>query len=359
MSRPDAFEDVVSPLPRACGAPRARGRLRVAAEDFRVDEHLPVTPDGKGEHVLLRIRKTCLNTQDVVARLARLAGVKPRDVGFAGQKDRIAVTSQWFSVWLVNRPEPDWTALNDDRLELLEAHRHGRKLRRGALRANRFSLVLRDFGGDAGELAERIERLQRLGMPNYFGAQRFGRRGSNLQGALRWFREGRRPRQRNRAGMMLSAARSLLFNQVLAERVRRGDWASAIPGDYLALDGSHAGFVVEQPDEVIARRLADFDLHPSGPLPGDGPSRARDEALAVEQQALAGWDEWRAGLAAARVASDRRPLRARVSDLEWAIEDDRLRLSFTLPRGSFATALVRELVSFDEGPGEGLPRPCG
>ncbi len=355
---PNPFEDVVSPLPHVCGPPMASGRLRASPADFRVDEQLPVTPDGCGEHVLLRIRKTCLNTQDVVSRLARLAGVRPRDIGFAGQKDRIAVTSQWFSVLLSKRSEPDWSALDDERLQVLESHRHGRKLKRGALRANRFVLLVREFRGDPGELARRIEIMQGLGMPNYFGAQRFGRRGSNLHGVLRWFREGRRPRQRNRASMMLSAARSLLFNQVLAERVRRGDWAEALPGDFMALDGSRSGFVIDQPDDEIRRRLAEFDIHPSGPLPGDGPSSARGEALAIEEQALAAWSEWRDGLAAARVAADRRPLRARVSGLEWDIAGDLLRLEFELPRGSFATALTRELVVAHEGVGDGAPPPC-
>lgn len=352
MNSPDAshsdefpYDDVVSALPHAFGEPGARGVLRARFEDFVVDEQLPVEPDGSGEHVLLQVRKTGLNTQDVVQRLSRFSGVRQRDIGFAGQKDRNAVTTQWFSLLLINQVEPDWSGLDSDAMQVLQAHRHGRKLKRGALRANRFQLTVRDFDGDPEDIAERIDAMRRIGMPNYFGAQRFGRRGSNLYGALRMFTSGKRPRQRNRAGMMLSAARSLLFNQVLAERVRLGNWATAIAGDYMALDGSRSGFVCESPDAEIAQRLAAFDIHPSGPLYGDGPLKTQGEALALETRVLADWPEWRTGLENARASADRRALRARVADLEWALDGDSLRLSFELPRGSFATALVRELLA--------------
>ncbi len=339
------YDDVVSALPHAFGKPGARGVLRARYEDFIVDEQLPVEPDGSGEHVLLQVRKTGLNTQDVARRLSRFSGVRQRDIGFAGQKDRNAVTTQWFSLLLTNQGEPDWNELNSDEMRVLRAHRHGRKLKRGALRANRFRLTLREFDGDPDDIAERIDAMRHIGMPNYFGAQRFGRRGSNLYGALRMFASGKRPRQRNRAGMMLSAARSLLFNQVLAERVRQGSWATAMPGDYLALDGSRSGFVCDAPDAEIEQRLAAFDIHPSGPLYGDGPLKTRGEALALETRVLADWPEWRVGLENARASADRRALRARIADLEWELNGDSLRLSFELPRGSFATALVRELLT--------------
>ncbi len=330
--------------PEASGSPLASGRIRVSPEDFRVVELNDVVPAGAGEHVLLRVRKTDWNTAAVARGLARLADVPSRDVGYAGRKDRRAVTEQWFSVRLAGRRSPDWSALAMNGVEVLEAVRHDRKLRTGALAGNRFDIIVRSFCGDAGEIGARIEALRAYGVPNYFGPQRFGRGASNLRAASRWFTGGRAPRSRDARSLALSAARSRLFNDVLAERVARGRWRTRLPGDVFGLDGSRGVFADDGSDALDAR-LAAGDIHPTGPLPGTGTSAVASEALALEAAVLAGNADWLHGLEQAGIRADRRPLRVNLKDLTYETGTDWLRLAFSLPPGAYATGVLRELVS--------------
>ena len=161
--------------------------MRASAEDFQVVEDLGIEPSGSGEHVLLKIRKRNLNTAEVATHIARLAGIRPRDVSYAGLKDRVAVTTQTFSVHLPGKEAPDWAELEGENLQVLDAVRHHRKLRRGSLRGNVFTLCVRKFSGDAGALEARLQQIDEQGVPNYFGAQRFGRDGNNLQRAQTLF----------------------------------------------------------------------------------------------------------------------------------------------------------------------------
>lgn len=334
---------------RAHGGPPARGRLRAAPEEFFVDEIPAFTPDGSGEHVLLHIEKRNTNTEWLARQIARFAGVKPMDVGFAGLKDRRAVTRQWFSVYLGNRPEPAWSALEGEELRLLEVARHGRKLRRGALRGNRFRIVVRDLGGDIAELERRLVACAARGVPNYFGEQRFGRDGGNLAAAAAMF-AGERVKDRHRRGLYLSAARSHLFNRVLARRVELGNWELPIDGDWLMLAGSHSVFHAERIDDELRARAAAFDLHPTGPLWGRGALPVSGEARALEEAVLAQWGAWRAGLEEAGLKQERRALRLPVTGLEWSFGDGTLELAFSLPAGSYATAVLAELLeAADEG----------
>jgi len=320
------------------------GVIRAIPEDFRVDEVLPFVPDGEGEHALLQIEKRNSNTDWVAGLLARHAGVPRRDVSYAGMKDRNAVTRQWFSVRLAGRPAPDWSALDSPALRVLQHSRHGRKLRTGALTGNRFQLRVRELQGDGARLAQCLGQLADRGMPNYFGSQRFGHDGANLEAALALF-EGRLRRiKRQQRSIYLSAARSLLFNRVLAARVAAGNWDQALPGEWLMLDGSRSGFRLELLDETIRQRLARHDIHPSGPMWGRGDPVAADQAAALERTVLADAATWRAGLEAAGLKQERRALRAPVRELEWTLEKDQLLLSFFLPKGSFATSLLRECV---------------
>jgi len=204
--------------PRALGTPEASAQVRACPEDFRVDELRDGEPDGEGEHLLLHIRKRNRNTDEVARALARCAGVRARDVSYCGLKDRVAVTTQWFSVWLPGKSDPDWSPILSEDLELLSQVRTRRKLQRGGLRGNQFTLVLREVQGDRAALEERLATVVEHGVPNYFGEQRFGREGSNLAAAEAMF-GGRRVKDHHRRGLYLSAARSLLFNEVLAARV--------------------------------------------------------------------------------------------------------------------------------------------
>lgn len=333
----------ISTLPFGHGVPPARGTLRGVLEDFRVDEDLGFAPSGAGEHVLLQIRKRGANTDWVARRIARLAGVRAMAVSYAGMKDRNAVTSQWFSVHLPGRAEPDWSALCGEQIELLTVARHHRKLRRGALQGNRFELVVRNLEGDRGAVDGRLQIIAAQGVPAYFGAQRFGREGGNVARAREMFAGARV--SRHERGILLSAARSGLFNRVLAERVRRADWNRMLDGDVAMLDGSHSVFAVERADAELQYRCQQLDIHPTGPLWGRGALPSAGEVLALEQGALVDEQALRAGLESAGLEQQRRALRHRVHELTWEWCDGPiLRLAFGLDRGNYATSVVREFL---------------
>ncbi len=337
-------------LPYALGKPLASARLRTFPEDFQVDEHLGYPLTGEGEHAWLHLRKRNTNTAWAAGLIADLAKVARRDVGYAGLKDRNAVTSQWFSIGLAGRPEPDWEQLNSDELTVLEATRHQKKLRRGGLAGNHFQLILREFNGDKALLEQRLQRLKEIGAPNWFGSQRFGHDYGNLAAATALFR-GRRERDRQKRGLYLSAARSLLFNAVLARRLLDGNWNQALAGEMMALEGSQSVFAVETPDAELSARLAALDVHPTGPLWGRGRPPVSAVALAMESETLESFAEFREGLEMAGLKQARRALRICLRDLEWCFpEDDVLQLAFSLPAGSYATAVVREILDSEIAP---------
>jgi len=331
-------------LPLAFGSPLLTAKIRTTPDDFQVDELPAFEPSGEGEHLLLTIRKRGANTVHVAKVLARWAGLPDMAVGYAGMKDRHAVTTQRFSVHLPKRVAPDPALLASDEIEVVHSTWHNRKLQRGALAGNRFKLVLRDVQGDAAAIDERLSLIAARGLPNWFGEQRFGRDGGNVPAALAMF-GGRRMRPDQRS-LLLSAARSALFNQVLAERVAQGNWDAPLDGEVWMLDGSRSVFGPEPFTDLLADRLARFDIHPSGPLWGEGELRSSDAAAALEMDAIG--DEQslalRAGLEGARLKQERRALRLRPAMLQhqW-LQPDVLELSFALPPGCYATAVLHEL----------------
>lgn len=331
-------------LPLAYGAPVGRGRFRVEPEDFVVVELPLVEPSGAGEHAWLYVRKRNQNTAWVADQLARFAGIRPRDVSYAGLKDRYAVTEQWFSLHLPGTPDPDWSAFTCDGVEIVYAHRHDRKLRRGTLKGNRFQVRLREFDGDLTDVEARLQRLEMEGMPNYFGEQRFGRDNGNLAAVREMFADPRRRIPKHKRGLYLSAARSHLFNRVLGERVRQDTWHRCLPGDLMQLDGKRALFAVEQCDEEIQTRLEALDIHPTGPLWGRGRSSAKQACARLEEKCLAEDEDLCLGLEQAGVEMARRALRVRIEDISLRYEDDDLSLQFSLPAGSYATVLLEQLV---------------
>lgn len=337
-------------LPHAWKGPPVTGRLRVTPEDFLVSERPLVAPAGSGEHVWLLIRKRLENTETLARRLARIAGVHPREVSYAGLKDRNAVTEQWFSVHLPGRPDPDWRPLDSAGVTLLRRERHTRKLRRGALRGNAFRLRVRALRGDAGELERRLQQIAAGGVPNYFGEQRFGRDAANLHSAQRLFAGSAGRLTRHQRGLALSAARAFLFNQVLAERVAQGSWNHALDGEVLQLAGSRSWFIAQAADPELERRLRALDVHPTGPLAGAGHTPAGQACAALEKRVLTAYDNWCAGLARAGLRQERRPLRLVVESLVWTWpQPDCLELGFTLPAGAYATSVMRELVRQEDG----------
>ena len=332
-------------LSYAYGVPPVSGVLRAQPEDFFVDEVLAFEPDGEGEHVLLQVEKRNTNTQWLADQLARFAGIPKRDVSYAGLKDRNAVTRQWFSLGLAGTTEPDWDNLNIDNVRVLQHERHRRKLRRGTLQGNRFHLVIRNVQGDLATLETRLQHIAQQGVPNYFGEQRFGHHGANLEQAVMMF-QGKRIKDRHKRSLYLSAARSYLFNDLLSQRVARGDWNHAIPGDVMLLAGTNSYFVPEVNDAAIPQRLANFDIHPSGCLWGKGDTSAQAEAAELERTLAEAHPVLCRGLEQAGLKQERRALRLPVADLEWELDTPQqlLELRFFLPAGTYATTVLRELV---------------
>ncbi|MDH7452002.1 tRNA pseudouridine(13) synthase TruD [Luteimonas composti] len=340
---------------RAHGAPVLHAGIRQAPEDFVVEEIDAFQASGAGEHLLLTVEKRALNTAFVARRIAQWAGVPEAAVGYAGIKDRHALTRQRFTVQLPGReaPPPDLLAFEDagsgEALRVLDATRHARKLPRGALAGNRFVLVLRAVRGEREAIEARLRAIHARGVPNGFGGQRFGHGGGNVGKALAMF-SGRRVRREERS-MLLSAARSELFNRVLAARVAAGSWDRGLDGEVWMLDGSRSVFGPQPFDEELAARLAAFDIHPTAPLWGRGERRSQGAALAVENAVL---DEpvalrLRHGLEAAGLRQERRATRMRADGLAWQwLTDDALRLAFSLPPGAYATSVLAELGTIED-----------
>jgi tRNA pseudouridine13 synthase len=329
--------------PRAHGAPLFAASIRDEPSDFQVIENLGFEFSDAGEHDYLWVEKTAANTDWVARQLARHAGVRAADVGYAGMKDRHAITRQWFSV--PSRGEADWALFTADGVSILDVRRHHRKLRRGAHDANTFRIALRttQAAGMRAPVDERLGRMAARGVPNYFGPQRFGRHGANLDLARRLF-EGARLK-RDKRSIAISAARSFLFNQILAARVTDGSWERILPGELVNLDGSGSVFRADEIDETIERRAAELDIHPTATLWGLRSEISPGVVEALERDATQAHEDLRTGLEQLGVKAASRPLRLRVSDLSWQFEDDALWLGFRLPSGAFATSVLREIAT--------------
>lgn len=326
-------------------APVASGELKTCPEDFRVSEELGFEPEGSGEHVYLYIEKTGLNTQEMAHHLARQLMIHPKKISYSGLKDKWALTRQWLSIH--TRREIDPADINTDACRALKIVRHRSKLKRGTHRTNRFGIVIRAVS-NAEDLDERIERINTRGVPNYFGEQRFGRNGANVEKA-RELLAGRLKPGRHQRGLYLSAARALLFNEILSERVIQGNWASGLPGEAMILDGSNSFFCIEALDDEIRSRLSRFDIHPSAPLWGVGESASRLDALVLEQQVLAAYPELTHGLEQQGLRQLRRATRLVPSELSCRrLQDDSVELRFNLGRGAFATTVLRELFTISQ-----------
>jgi len=337
------MESIVVVWPYALGGPGGYGEIKAQVDDFIVEEILAFTPEGSGEHVFLHIEKCGENTEYVARLLARYAGVRQRDVSYAGMKDRHGRTSQWFSVWLPGKDDPDWTAVENENLKILQAVRHARKLKRGVLASNQFNILIRNWRGNSDLAVQQLQLIKTRGFPNYYGEQRFGHNGQNLSKALAMF-QGAKVKREQRS-IYLSAARSYLFNLILSARVKGQTWDSAMPGDVFKLAKSNSQFQVELIDPPLLERLASGDIHSTGALWGKGNSAVSGEAMLLEQQLIAEHPVLAEGLEKADLESDRRALRVIPENLRWQFEaKNSLRLTFGLPAGSYATALLREVV---------------
>lgn len=320
--------------------PPLGGHIGPTFEDFVVEEIPAYSPSGEGPHFYIEVEKRGLSTPVLRDALARAAGVKPMDVGFAGRKDAHAVTRQWFSLPVAPVHPAE---LGEAVRFLAEPVRHANKLRLGHLRGNRFRLRLVDLGPDAEARWPALQAALSPGFPNYFGAQRFGRDARNLPDALAFLEN---PKRRVRDPEFLaSVAQSAVFNTWLGARVGAGALQTALSGDVLRKRETGGLFVCEDA-AVDAARVAAGEVDPTGPMPGaktfaPGPDAAEREATALASLGLT-----ETGLATLRrfAPGTRRAARVVAPDLSLRFEPgDTAVLEFTLPAGSFATVLVGEL----------------
>lgn len=361
-------------LNHAFGSPEIKGMYKVLPEDFIVEEQIAFELSGEGEHLWCWVEKKGENTDWVLQQLAKWANVPSSKIGVAGQKDRHAVTRQWFSIYLPRCADPCIKDFKIDHVSILKTIRHHRKLQTGGLSGNRFTLIIRDLhdGGTddiVAMLQERLQKIKMEGVPNYFGAQRFGIYGRNIKQGIKLLAGELSKVKRNQKSMYLSSIRSWMFNVLLSHRVAQGSWNQLLLGDVLQLQGSNKWFL-EDGSLDLKNRVAELDIHPTGVLYGKGELPTQQEALSLEKEIANEFSQWVQGLECYGVQQDRRALRVLPLGLEWQWLDNKhtsdslvdvrrafskleegtswmnrpaLQLSFTLRSGSYATMVLREL----------------
>ena len=340
------FSEHLPHLAYAFGAPACNGVIKSVAADFEVSEKLSFPLSNTGSHAYLLICKQNINTEDVAKQLASIAGTKQVAIGYAGLKDKLAISYQWFSVDLSGRPEPNWSVLENNQIQIKSITRHTRKLRRGAIIGNEFCVVIRSIEGNRDDIESRLGQIGQYGVPNYFGSQRFGHNEMNLRNAVAMFNGELRLKSRHLRSIYLSAARAFLFNLALSTRVQNNNWNIPLPGDAMQLHGSNSFFVIEAVDQTIQQRTAAFDIHPSGPLFGLGHAPTSGIVAAIENGIKEDYLSLVTGLEKMVLKQDRRSLRAILTDFHWQyVDENSLKLKFLLPTGSYATSVLRELIS--------------
>ena len=335
-------------LAYANGKPLIKAQYKTMPEMFTVCEHLSFTPQGQGSHVFLWIEKQGLNTQEVIQRLCRFCGVKPVDIGYAGLKDKRAITQQYFSVNVQNLNEPDWSLFSRPDCRIIDYTYHPRKLKTGTVKHNTFTIVLQIQYFDSTEFFSRLEQIKKNGIPNYFGLQRFGIEENNLQRAAQWLTGKIRIKSRAQKSLLLSAARSYLFNQMLSVRIQEFGWHKLIAGEVFQLQDSHSVFATSVLDKSLQQRFIHGDIHPTLALWGKGDLLSQADLLAFEQRQAQVFMPLAYVLENKGLKQARRSLRVIPQDLcVQHLDQHRLSLSFSLPGGAYATSVLRELVDLE------------
>jgi tRNA pseudouridine13 synthase len=356
---------VISGLPR--------GVIKSTPEDFVVEELPLYAPSGEGEHLYLRFTKRNLPTDAAVRAIARALGVDVRDVGVAGLKDKVGVTTQTISVPLGRDPsalEARAASLALDGITIHEARRHTNKLRTGHLAGNRFTVVVRGLDeARIGEVVASFDRVSREGAPNAFGSQRFGRDRDNAERARAWLRgEWGGPRDGRQKRFLFSALQSAIFNDVLRRRIEDGTWLTPLEGDVLQKEDSGGLFLCADV-QADRDRTTRGEVSPTGPMVGVKMRTPTGAPLALETEVTTGWLGEGFDLASVRHLGEgtRRPLRTLVSDLRVEIEreDPRaqgeaqnegdvrreqgpgVRVYFVLPKGAYATTVLATAIEID------------
>ena len=331
--------------PHVYGAPTARATFKSTPDDFHVNELFKGSFSGAGEHILLNIEKRGLTTGDLIKSLARLINKPIKMISYAGLKDRQALTTQWISIHAPGEVIEGIGELKSAGWCVLEHTRHHKKLRPGFLTGNQFMVRLRDVS-DMANLLERIELVKTFGVPNYFGEQRFGREGGNLIKAEAMLVQNRKVKDRFLKGIYFSAARSWLFNLILSKRVQQKTWNIPIAGDVMHLSGTRSVFTIDAVDDTLFQRINEKDISPASPLPGKGLAMAKGDAQQLISETYNAWKPWIEGLEKHGVEEAWRANILSVEALEYSIRDDTIELTFTLPAGSYATTVLRELVTY-------------
>jgi tRNA pseudouridine13 synthase len=338
-------------------------RFISSPDTFFVEEIPAYLPAGDGEHAFLWIEKKGLTTMDAVARVARALGIDPRDVGYAGMKDRNATTRQWLSLLGVDVERARAVAV--DGLTVLEASRHRNKLRVGHLDGNRFEVVLDELadgeGGPDGRVATTLRALAVSGVPNRYGHQRFGRKGDNVETGLAILRGTRREPDSRRRKLLLSAVQSAVFNRVLELRERDGGLLRVREGDILEKTASGGQFACTDVATDQARVDAG-EVCPTAPLPGNRVKTPvpGSSARALEDQAMAelGIGEAELAQVGRSLPGTRRPvvIKIRLDEPVALVEEGRLRIRFSLPAGAYATVVLEAMgVRLDAGGEQAVP----
>lgn len=343
--------------------------FKANAYDFIVEELLTIDLTGEGEHLWLHLKKIHLNTAYVAKLLAKWADIPAHDVSYSGLKDRHAVTTQWFSLRLPKKIAPSTNFVDfaknwlntEEKIDVLATHWHNKKLQRGTHQANHFVITLRNVQGEKSAIDQQLTQIQSRGIPNYFGEQRFGQDDGNILTALEFFATGRihgrkaHPKfNRDKISLYLSAARSELFNAVLAKRVALDKWDVPLTHDFTGevvnLSGSNSFFTVTHEDNPIeiATRLATHDIGLTAPMWGAGELASAGDVAELEQSVVASDERYQQlaqGLEKQGLRQQRRAMWLLPKNLTWQwMGDDSLQLNFDLPSGSFATSVVAMLM---------------
>ncbi len=356
----------------AHGKPKFKGLLKSTPEDFIVEEQIPYSLSGEGEHLWCWIEKRGENTDWVAEKLAKWANTSKVNVGYAGKKDRHAITRQWFSIQLPGLVDPCVETFELKNVKILKTIRHNKKLQKGALAGNHFKIALHHIQSanadefDHSELQtyinQRMQRIGQMGVPNYFGEQRFGHQGGNLlEGQkllsgdnLKVSRQRNRRKKgksRNQQGLYISAIRSWMFNAFLSQRIQAGCWNKPIEGDVL-LSSDANKLVVTEDDQAHLEALEQGEYFVSGALFGDGKLETHGKAFELENSVMQTYQAWCDGLASNRIQPSRRTTVLLPQQLTWKLlqteQGVSLDMNFYLPAGSFATMVLREIIQVYE-----------
>ncbi|MFL2850691.1 MAG: tRNA pseudouridine(13) synthase TruD [Pseudohongiellaceae bacterium] len=349
------------------GEPTARGMLKQQFADFKVSEELGFEMGGNGEHLFLYIKKQNLSTIEVARKIAAVAEARIAMVGYAGMKDKRAECTQWFSVPLQkekgavkeNENQSIISRLEDENIKIISTVRNNRKLKVGSHKRNLFDITLRNCLEGREEFDANLDKIKQFGVPNYYGFQRFGRELSNLKQVDKLIHDPQtntKRRQKSfKKGMLISAARAYVFNQVLSSRITNNNWSQFVAGDVINLDGTARNFIVEEGawDATLQKRLENFDIHLTGPLLGKVDSKDKyissGKAADIEKAEVDKYPKILEYLQKIGAKSSRRPLRFLPEELRWAwLDDCTLNLSFALSPGAYATSLLREVCKTDQ-----------